>query len=487
MGRPSGGQGGINLVHECKTLETAAAATGSPRLGRLEEALVLLTLALGFMMAMVDVTSVNIALPAIASNFSLPLNRLVWVVDAYTLSFASLLLIGGALAERWGAKTTYQAGLLVFIAASLCCGLAGSGAVLIIARLLQGLGAALFMPASLSLMSHTFQDTKQRTKMLGIWSALVGVASGSGPLIGGILVQQFGWRSIFMVNIPLGIAGVLLVKKLISKAPAHPRPLSLLSHALLLVALVCLTFILIEGPAYGWQSALIISLLAGMLISLLALIVQERRGTHPLLPRALFANATFPAAGCIGFLISFSTFAQIFLLGIFFQDALHVSAHEAGMQMLPMMFSFMVGNLLSGQISARVGTRYPLLFGTASAALMALCVLLSTLNSDMGSILMMRLLTACVVIMNVSVGIALPAMTTTVLQVCGTRYAGSASAAVNASRQIGALVGVAIMGGIFHATTEWTWRMPAAFVVLTSSYAFACVLTYRFIPKPGQG
>ncbi|MES2037212.1 MAG: MFS transporter [Pseudomonadota bacterium] len=483
MSRLNGGQSGINLVHECKTSERVVAMTGSPRLGRLDEALILLTLALGFMMAMVDVTSVNIALPAIASNFSLPLSRLVWVVDAYTLSFASLLLIGGALAERLGAKTTYQAGLLTFILASLLCGMADSGTLLIIARLLQGLGAALFMPASLSLMSHTFQDQKQRTKMLSIWSALVGVASGSGPLIGGLLVQQFGWRSIFMVNIPLGILGVLMVRKLIPKAPAHPRPLSLLSHALLLAALVSLTFILIEGPTYGWQSALVLSLLAGMFISALALIVQERRGTHPLLPRALFANATFPAASCIGFLISFSTFAQIFLLGIFFQDALHISASQTGLQMLPVMFSFMVGNLLSGQVSARVGTRYPLLFGTAIAGLMALCILVTTLTCDMASALMLQLLTLCVMIMNVSVGLALPAMTATVLQVCGTRYAGSASAAVNASRQIGALVGVAIMGGIFHATADWAWRMPVAFVVLMSSYALACVLTYLFIPR----
>ena len=143
MSRASGEQGSIYLAHECETLEVAVAVTGGPRLGRLDEALILLTLALGFMMAMVDVTSVNIALPAIASNFSLPLSRLVWVVDAYTLSFASLLLIGGALAERWGAKTTYQAGLLIFIMASLLCGMADSGTLLIIARLLQGPGCGI--------------------------------------------------------------------------------------------------------------------------------------------------------------------------------------------------------------------------------------------------------------------------------------------------------------------------------------------------------
>ncbi len=457
-------------------------AAGSTRKSRKDEALILLSLALGFMMAMVDVTSVNIALPAIALSFALPLSGLVWVVDAYTLSFAALLLIGGALAERFGAKRLYLAGLLIFIAGSVLCGLAPSGPVLIIARLIQGMGAAAFMPSSLSLMSFSFPDTVQRTKMLGLWSALVGVASGSGPLIGGLLVEQFGWRSIFMINVPLGLLGIFLVARLIPQAPAHPRPLSPFSHALLLVALVSLTFLLIEGFPGGLATPLAWLALLSLLFSALALFRKEKRGTHPILPRALFANAIFPAAGSIGFMISFSTFAQIFFLGIFYQQALHNNASQAGLQLLPMMFSFMVGNLLSGQISARVGTRYPLLFGAASAALMALCLLITTLLCDMASPLMMHVLTMCVIIMNISVGIALPAMTTTVLQVCGTHYAGSASAAVNASRQIGALVGVAIMGGILHATADWAWRMPVAFAVLTASYALASVLAYLFIP-----
>ena len=321
--------------------------------------------------------------------------------------------------------------------------------------------------------------------MLSIWSALVGVGQRQWPADRWHAGAAVWLAQYLHGEYPFGNTGCADGEKADTQSTSPSQALSLLSHVLLLAALVSLTFILIEGPAYGWQSALVLSLLACMVISALALIAQERRGTHSLLPRALFASAIFPAASCIGFLISFSTFAQIFLLGIFFQDALHITASQTGLQMLPMMFSFMVGNLLSGQVSARVGTRYPLLFGTASAALMALCILVTTLSCDMASTLMMQLLTLCVMIMNVSVGLALPAMTATVLQVCGTRYAGSASAAVNASRQIGALVGVAIMGGIFHATTDWAWRLPVAFVVLVGSYALASVLTYLFIPRLG--
>ena len=155
--------------------------------------LILLTLAFGFVMAMLDVTAVNVALSDIALDLAIPLTGLVWVVDGYTLTFAALLLAGGALADRYGPKAVYQGGLCVFILGSVLCGAAPDGHFLTAARLLQGAGAALFMPSSLSLLTHSFEDERERTRMLGAWSALVGVAGASGPLIGGILVHEFGW------------------------------------------------------------------------------------------------------------------------------------------------------------------------------------------------------------------------------------------------------------------------------------------------------
>ena len=227
----------------------------------------LVTLAIGFVMAMLDVTVVNVAIPSIALQFAVPLTDLVWIVDGYTLTFAALLLVAGALADRYGAKTLYLAGLGVFTAASLLCGLAPNADTLIAARMLQGVGAALFMPSSLSLLTHAYDDESVRNRMLAAWSAIVAVAGASGPLLGGALIHQFGWRGIFLINIPLGLAGLWLARRRIASAPRRARALNPMSHVLGVVALSSLCFVLIQGNAYGWTSP---AIAATMLLGLAA-------------------------------------------------------------------------------------------------------------------------------------------------------------------------------------------------------------------------
>ncbi|MET0320617.1 MAG: MFS transporter, partial [Duganella sp.] len=204
--------------------------------------LVLTTLAIGFVMAMIDVTAVNTALTDISASLAVPLAGLVWVVDGYTLTFAALLIAGGALADRFGPKTVYQLGLSVFIVGSILCALAPGGHALIAARLLQGAGAALFMPSSLSLLTHAYEDPATRTRMLGTWSAIVGCSSAAGPLVGGLLVHEFGWRSVFWVNVPIGLAGIALTHIVAPATPARLRALSLFSHALGVALLAGLSF-----------------------------------------------------------------------------------------------------------------------------------------------------------------------------------------------------------------------------------------------------
>lgn len=443
--------------------------------------LVLLTLAIGFVMAMIDVTAVNVALPDIAFSLSVPLTGLVWVVDGYTLTFAALLLAGGALADRYGPKTVYQAGLAVFIAGSVLCGAAPGGATLIAARLLQGVGAAMFMPSSLSLLTHTYTDDRVRVRMLGLWSAMVGAASSAGPLVGGILVHQFGWRSVFWINVPIGLAGIALAQALIAAPPRHARALSLLSHALGVLALTALSFVLIEGPALGWISAYVAGAAVVFVAAAGALVLRERAGAHPLLPRALFETSAFAAANGTGFLINFAAFGQLFLLSLFLQQSRGSGALQAGLQLLPLMAAYTAGNLASGRISARLGTRRPMLAGLLVGLAMALPLMALRDSTPY------PLLVAAVVVMNVAVGIAIPAMTTTVMQVAGRAHANSAAAALNANRQIGALVGVALMGTILHTLPAWNARLPLAYAVIAAAYAGAALLVYRFIhlPRPG--
>lgn len=442
--------------------------------------LMLMTLAIGFVMAMIDVTAVNTALGDISASLSVPLTGLVWVVDGYTLTFAALLMAGGALADRFGPKTVYQAGLSVFILGSILCAVAPSGNALIAARLLQGVGAALFMPSSLSLLTHAYEDQATRARMLGTWSAIVGCSSAAGPLVGGALVHEFGWRSVFWVNVPIGLIGIVLTQMLAPATPRHPRALSMLSHVLGAAALAALSFVLIEGPALGWTSALVLAAAGAAAVAAMLLVQRERSGAHPLLPKALFDTPAFAAANGVGFLINFAVFGQLFLLSLFIQQG-GSDPLQTGLKLIPMMAAFAIGNLTSGRITARVGTRPPMMYGLLVGFAMAL-VMLFGLRPDTPY----WLLVTTAVVMNVAIGIAIPGMTATVMLVAGKAHANSAAAALNANRQVGALVGVAMMGTVMHMTPEWALRMPLAFTLIAAAYAGALCLVYRYVklPKP---
>jgi DHA2 family methylenomycin A resistance protein-like MFS transporter len=459
--------------HSSMNTSTNAAAAAPAR--QVPPLLMLMTLAIGFVMAMIDVTAVNTALSDISASLAVPLTGLVWVVDGYTLTFAALLMAGGALADRYGPKNVYQGGLSVFILGSVLCALAPSGNALITARFLQGMGAALFMPSSLSLLTHAYEDQATRARMLGTWSAIVGCSSAAGPLVGGFLVHEFGWRSVFWVNVPIGLLGIVLTQMLAPATPRHARDLSLLSHALGVVALAALSFVLIEGPALGWTSAGVLAAAAGTLAAGALLVRRERSGAHPLLPKALFDTPAFAAANGVGFLINFAVFGQLFLLSLFIQQS-GADALQTGLKLIPMMAAFAIGNLTSGRVTARVGTRPPMMYGLLVGLLMALLMLFG-LRPDTPY----WLLVTAAVLMNVAIGIAIPGMTATVMLVAGKAHANSAAAALNANRQIGALVGVAMMGTVMHVAPGWALRMPLAFGLIAAAYAAALCLVYRYV------
>jgi len=458
----------MNIVTK-QSLDEVPAQKGNDSL------LILFTLAIGFVMAMIDVTAVNVALPDISRNLSVPLTGLVWVIDGYTLTFAALLLAGGALADRFGSKRVYQAGLTFFLLSSALCGTAPNGDILIGARLLQGVGAAMFMPSSLSLLTHTFEDERTRIKMFSIWSAMVGASVAVGPLIGGVLVHQFGWRSVFLINLPVGVFGIAMTQLLVPATPKHERPLSLISHGLGVLILGALSFFLIEGPNLGWLSAPVLSAAIITVVTVLALVRQERRGAHPLLPRALFETSSFTAINVVGFLFNFSMFGLIFLLSLYLQQARGADALQAGLQLAPMMVGIAMGNLFSGRCSARFGMPSVMLVCSGAAALMALIMTVGQ------PYMPYPLLLLCVTIMSLLAAIAIPAMTTLAMQTAGRAHANSAAAALNANRQIGALVGVALMGIILHTVHDWTIRLPLAFATFTLAFGTVSFLVYRFV------
>ncbi|WP_454675877.1 MFS transporter [Achromobacter pestifer] len=436
----------------------------------------LVTLAIGFVMAMLDVTVVNVALPSIALQFTVPLTDLVWIVDGYTLTFAALLLVAGALADRYGAKTIYLSGLGVFTLASLLCGLAPDADTLIAARMLQGLGAALFMPSSLSLLTHAYEDEHVRNRMLAAWSAIVAVAGAAGPLLGGVLIHQFGWRSIFLINLPLGVAGLWLARRRILAAPRRPRALNPLSHLLGVIALSSLCFVLIQGNAYGWTSSRIAGVTALCAVAVVLLVRRERRHAEPILPRALFKTTQFAAANGVGFLINLASYGQLFLLSLFLQHARGTDALQTGIQLVPMLAVFSIGNMISGRVSARWNVSASLLGGVSLAAIMSAAGIYA-FSPDMAY----WPFAIMVALGNLGVGIAVPAMTSVVMQVSGKQHANSAAAALNANRQSGALVGVALMGTILHVLPDWQASLPAAYGIIAVSYAAAVALVWRHL------
>lgn len=435
----------------------------------------LITLAIGFVMAMLDVTVVNVGLSSIEKSLATPLSMLVWIVDGYTLTFAAMLLVGGALADRFGAKHIYLLGLLLFVLASLLCGAAPNGGMLTAARLLQGVGAAFFMPSSLSLLTHAYEDDRVRARMLGLWSATVGGAAAVGPLVGGVLIHAFGWRSVFLINVPVGLLGLVLAVKLIPAVDRQMRALRISSHLLGVLMLAALSFVLIQGPVYGWSSAPILLAVVVSAVALVWLVQRERHGVVPLLPRALFATPQFAAANGIGFMINFGVYGQLFFLSMFLQQARGTDALQTGLQLLPMMLVIFAGNLLSGRMTAHWGPRLPMRLGLSVA--MVLTVMQMSLTPQTPY----WLLACLAAVGNFGIATAIPAMTTAVMQVAGKANANSAAAALNANRQIGALVGVAVMGAVLHTFGNWGVRVMLAYGLIAAAYLCGLLLVLRYI------
>lgn len=459
------------------TASCPSSAQVSPKIETRRNHWPLITVALGFVMAMLDVTVVNVALDHIQQDLAVPLSGLLWVVDGYTLTFASLLLTGGALANRFGARAIYMTGLAIFAAASLLCAISPNGDVLIAARLLQGVGAAFFMPSSLSLLSQAYPDEKTRIAALGLWSAIVSVAAASGPVVGGVIVATLGWRGIFWLNVPIGILGLMLARRHLAPSPRHPQAINPVGHALGMLALGALSFALIEGGNLGWTSPGILSAVALAVVAFAAFVMRERRDSTPILPRALFKDARFNAANSFGFLVNLGAFGQVFLISLYLEQARGNDAWHTGLALLPLMVMFTAGNLLSARISARWGTRPPMLYGLITAAVV--CPIIVVMGMDMPYTLFVLVVMAA----NLGVGIAIPAMTTTIMQVAGQSHANIAAAALNANRQIGTLIGVAAMGVVLHALPEWHNALPTGFGVITMAYLGAALLAGAYLKR----
>ncbi|MFJ6747444.1 MFS transporter [Streptomyces sp. NPDC091266] len=440
----------------------------------------LLVLALGFVMASLDTGIMNVASHDLRARLGLTMSGLTWVVDGYVLAFAALLLLAGALAQRFGARRIYLIGLAVFTAASLLGAAAPNGTALVAARFAQGAGAALFMPSSLSLLMNAFPEPARRAKILGIWSAIVSTSVGLAPTIGGLLVGTLGWRSIFLVNLPIGIAGLLLTRRVIGAVPGRRSALGGSGHVLGLLALGSLSYALIEGPAEGWGAPRVLAALVVTLLAAAGFVVRERVARTPVLPVALFADSSFSAANMVGFLFNFAFYGALFVLGLFLQTARGASPVTAGLQMLPAVLVIPFGNVLYARIGQRIGNRTAL---AASLALSAAGYLVLFLLLGPG--LPYWAIAAILALANLGSGISSPAMTGVLMTAAGRAHADIGSATLNANRQIGSLVGIAGMGAVLAGTGGGYQGAGHAFALTAGALAVASVVAWLGVRTQG--
>jgi len=407
----------------------------------------------------IDSTVVNIALPSIGRQFHTEVSGLQWTVDAYTLVLASLLMLAGSTADRVGRRRTFQVGLILFSAGSLLCSLATSVGLLIAFRAVQALGGTMLNPVAMSIITNTFTDRKERAQAIGIWGGTVGLSMALGPIAGGILVSSIGWRSIFWINVPIGVAACILTARYVpeSRAP-RPRPFDAVGQILLIVILGTSTFGIIEGARRGWTSGLILAVFGACAVSLVAFLIYESRHKAPLLELRFFRSIPFSGATVIA-VASFAAFGGfLFLNTLYLQQTRGLSALQAGLDTVPMAAMTVVLAPISGAIVGRRGARPSLL--VAGVFLTISGLMLTRIGADTS----FTWLFTSYVLFGIGFGVVNPPITNAAVSGMPNAQAGVAAAVASTSRQVGLTLGVAVMGALVTAGLHGTIAagLPAA-------------------------
>ena len=408
---------------------------------RSSQVITLLVTCFGLFMVLLDASIVNVALPTIQADLHANLSDLQWVVDAYTLPLAALMLTAGTLGDRFGRKRLFLAGLVLFVLGSLLCGFAPALGWLLFGRAVQGVGAAALLPGSLSVLVSAFPEPRVRAQAIGLWAGVSGVALAAGPLVGGVLIQLASWPAIFFVNLPVGVVALALGWPLLaeSRNPKVQR-IDLPGQVLVTGALVCLILALIESSSYGWTSPLILGLFSGAAVCLAAFLLVEARVREPMLPLGLFANRVFSVANVAGLLLFFSILGTFFFVTQFFQAVQGYTALEAGIRTLPTTMGIFLIAPFAGLLTARLGPRLPTLLGALLAASALLLVTRMEPDSSYAT------LWWNFGMLGIGFGLMISPLAAAVLSATPPTRAGLGSSVNNTSRQVGGALGVAVLG-----------------------------------------
>jgi EmrB/QacA subfamily drug resistance transporter len=409
----------------------------------------LAAMCLGLAMISLDTTVINVALPTIGRELNTGLSGLQWTVNAYTLSLAALLVTGGRLGDIYGRKRCFLIGVVIFAGSSMVCGAAPNERALIAARAVQGVGAALMMPGTLSILGSVFPP-EERGKAIGIWAGVSGIALALGPVIGGLLTQDVSWRAVFYINAPVALAAIAitLIATPESRDENAERSLDVPGNVLLIASLFALILALIEGPDWGWISARTIGLLAGSVVGLLLFVIVETNVKTPMFDFSALAAPPYIGANLAGFAAFFVMLSMLVYVAIYMQSILGYDALQAGYRFLPGTLLVAVAAPTAGRLVGRILPRYLMAIGLVLVAASALVITRITPDTGYG------LLVPSMVFIGIGIGTTLPPMSVTALFTVRRGKAGLGSGVLQMNRQLGAAFGVAIVGSLFQSLTR---------------------------------
>ncbi|WP_328612619.1 MFS transporter [Amycolatopsis sp. NBC_00355] len=410
-------------------------------------------LSLGYFLVMLDTTIVTVALPALSPSLS----GQQWISNGYTLTFAAFLLTAGAWSDRHGARRIFCTGLLAFAALSLLSALSPSVPVLIALRALSGVAGALLVPSSLSLIAATYPVPAARAKAMGVWAALSGTGLVAGPLLGGVLTEAFGWRAIFVVNVPVALLALILSRRA-PTTPPKPGRTDRLGQTTTVVALSALTYALIES-ASGWASPSVLVALGITVLAAATFVISQHR-PDAMLPARLFRDRIFPWGLAAGAIVNFGLSGVLFVLSLYFQEVRHYPPALTGLAFLPLTVPTAFNPIFTGRLVARIGPRVP---ATAGFLLMSSGTLLQAFATSAA------LSVVALALLGFGVSLAIPSLLTATIGSVPRDLAGIAGGALNASRQTGAVLGVAILGSLLNVTTTAVTLAVASVLLLAGA------------------
>lgn len=405
--------------------------------------LVLAICCMSIFMVGMDITIVNVALPTIQQSFHSSVSGLQWTIDAYTLVIASLSILSGSLADRFGRRRVFQAGLSLFAIGSLLCGVSPGLGWLIAFRCVQAVGGSMLNPVALSIIVNVFTERKERAHAMGVWSSVVGLSLALGPVLGGLLVSGIGWRSIFWINVPVGLAAIALTQLYVPESrAARARHVDVWGQALVAVSLGTLAYAIIEGPTLKWGSAANLGLFIVSALSLATFIVIESRSDEPLIDVRFFRSVPFSGANVIAFAALAALGGFLFINTLYLQDVRHFSALKSGLLILPMAVTYFIFGRLSGKLLARYGPRLPLACAGLPIATGALMLLHTFTDTPL------IYLIATYFIFGIGFGLVNAPISNTAMAGMPLDQSSVAGAIASTSRQIGTSLGVAVTGSI---------------------------------------